>query len=205
MHIVPNPPPPAPRHLLLPLSSEWSGDAANDSGIYTMAVPTPVCDLNVLVGGVVGHVVSQVQPERVNVALDLAPGRPVVLGDPTELAFAISGLLGAQLRALDENDQGDVRVKIRREGESATVFIGGSELPPLPFVRAVDPTSRGTCDPTVAHCRRLIEACGGHLDLVEVEGYIGFAIVLSTPQIDRPAHIASSKGFEARTEWRHAS
>lgn len=172
----------APKHLLLPLDPMWNAEsAANDSGIFRRNEDHPSCDLNVLVTKVLGHVTNHVRPERANVTLSLAPGRPIVHVDPIELAFAISGTLTASLRAMEDSDSGDLRVETRLEGDSAQVFIAGSDLPPLGFVRAVEPSCPpGATDPTLAHCRRLVEGYGGRIDLVERDGWIGFAIMLPT-------------------------
>ena len=93
---------------LAPIDPSLCGDAANDSGTY--ATHHHVCDLNVLVAGVVGLVSGHVQPNKVNIELSLAPGRPLVHGDPKDVAFAFSGVLGAQLRVLEDADGGDLRL-----------------------------------------------------------------------------------------------
>ena len=52
-------------------------------------------------------------------------------------------------------------------------------MPPLRFVRALQSDGRGDdIDPTLAHCRRLVESRGGNLVLTEQGGRIGFAVEL---------------------------
>jgi hypothetical protein len=103
------------------------------------------------------------------------------LGDPTELAFAISGVLGAEVRGIDSRVGGTVTVELRADAHTVTVVMTSDELPPLSCVRALataEPGRRasGDVDPTVAHCRRIVEAQGGKLELIAREGRIGFAI-----------------------------
>jgi hypothetical protein len=150
--------------------------AANDSG--TFARPRyRVADANELVAGVVGHVAARAQPANVNIELALAPGRPVIEGDPAELAFAISGVLGAEVRSIDSGEGGTVRVELRADDHTISVLMTSDELPPLSCIRAIEPTSPGPdVDPTVAHCRRIVEAQGGRLELTETDGRIGFSI-----------------------------
>jgi hypothetical protein len=189
LYIVPEPAA-MPLHLLVPIDPLFAGDAVNDSGVVSRPA-LGICDLNLLVASVVGDVTAQMQPERVNVGLVLTPNRPIVHGDSTELAFAISGIIGSQLRALEDADGGDLRVETRVEGSSVHLFIAGDDLPPIGFVRAVDPNAYGSgaIDPTLAHCRRLIERCGGRIELVERDGFIGFSVVLPTLPVSRPVHL----------------
>jgi hypothetical protein len=150
--------------------------SANDSTAY----PRPkwqVADVNVLVSGVVGHVAARARTANVEFELALAPGHPVVMGDPTELAFVISGVLGAEVRGIDAHFGGTVAVELRTDARTVTVVITSDELPPLPCIRALGPVEPGQdVDPTVAHCRRIIEAQGGRLELIARDGRIGFAI-----------------------------
>jgi len=206
MEIVPFTRPRAKTTLqLVPIDPDLRGDAANDSGDDD-ATLHHVCDLNVLVAGVVGLVSGRVQPNKVNVELSLAPGRPIVHGDPKDLAFAVSGVLGAELRALEDSDGGDVRVETRMNGESAQILIAASDLPPLGFIRAVQPGfCAGDSDPTLVHCRRLIEAYGGTIELVERDGLIGFAIVLPTLPASCPVRVLPSReSVQTSERWRMA-
>lgn len=192
--------------LLAPLDSSLTGDAANDSGTYD-ATHHHVCDLNVLVAGVVGLVSGRVQPNKVNVELSLAPGRPLVHGDPKDVAFAFSGVLGAQLRALEESDGGDLRVETRFDGETVQILVSASDLPPLGFIRAVQPGfCAGDSDPTLVHCRRLIEAYGGKIELIARDGLIGFGISLPTIPALCPVRILPQRETVQTFEsWRMAS
>lgn len=150
--------------------------SANDSTAY----PRPkwqVSDANVLVSGVVGHVASRARTSGVEFELALAPGHPIVMGDPTELAFVVSGVLGAEVRGIDAHFGGTVAVELHTDARTVTVVITSDELPPLPCIRALGHAEPGQdVDPTVAHCRRIVEAQGGRLELVARDGRIGFAI-----------------------------
>jgi hypothetical protein len=150
--------------------------SANDSAAYARP-KWQVADVNVLVSNVVGHVAARAQPANVCIELALAPGRPVIMGDPTELAFAVSGVLGAEVRGIDAEAGGTVTVELDTDARTVTVVMTSDELPPLSCVRALGPTEPGQdVDPTVAHCRRIVEAQGGRLELVARDGRIGFAI-----------------------------
>lgn len=150
--------------------------SANDSAAYARQ-KWQVSDVNALVSGVVGHVAARAEGVNVSIELALAPGHPVVMGDPTELAFAISGVLGAEVRGIDARDGGTVAVELCLDARTVTVVMTSDELPPLPCIRAVGHAEPGQeIDPTVAHCRRIVEAQGGRLALVARDGRIGFAI-----------------------------
>lgn len=168
-----------PSHHFIPLGPGLAGEAANDSGQTTRSSDS--VDLNSLVARVVGHVTGRMQPKTTNVALTLAPGRPVVRGNAHALAFAISGVLGAELRTLEDNHEpSELRVAIQVLGETVKIYIAGTDVPPLGLVRALESGSIGEADPTVAHCRRLVEDHGGYIELTARDGQLGFAIVLPT-------------------------
>lgn len=192
--------------LLTPIDPSLAGEAANDSGTYDADLHQ-VCDLNVLVAGVVGLVSGRVQPNKVNIELTLAPGRPLVQGDPKDVAFAFSGVLGAELRTLEESDGGDLRVETRFNGSSVQILVAASDLPPLDFIRAIQPGfCAGDSDPTFVHCRRLIEACGGQIDLIERDGLIGFAISLPTVPALCPVRVFPQlESVQTIQPWRMAS
>jgi hypothetical protein len=179
--------------------------SANDSAAYARS-KWHVADANALVAGVVHHVAARVQPGGVDIALALAPGHPIIMGDPTQLAFAISGVLSAEVRAVDSHDGGTVTVELRADALTVTVVIASDELPPLSCVRALEHgTAGGAVDPTVAHCRRIVEAGGGRLELVAIGGRIGFAIdfprlPLSTGVRVLPLHRAPTHPTPAWTE-----
>jgi len=137
-----------------------------------------VVDVNALVGRVVAHVMAKVSDgPNVDVQLVLAAGRHIVQGDPVALSFALSGILAAQLRAADEGD-GDIAVTTTADGHGVRVTISNNDIPPLAFVRAVaGDADANDGDPTLAHCRRLIEAEGGRLCLVEQAGGIALCVV----------------------------
>lgn len=185
---------------LEPLEPTLLGCAANDSGIRRR--PTlEVSDLNVLVAGIVGDVAGRVVPERVNIGLRLAPTPPLIEADPTEIAFAISGVLTAELRAVEEADGGEVRVEVLRSPGNAQVVITAEEVPPLDLIRAVSPQPRhsgpqGSIDPTLAHCRRLIEAHGGTIELTEHAGRIGFVLAFPTVIVTQPVRMPQRADFE---------
>lgn len=162
---------------LQPIVTAADACAANDSGIRAQA-RCHRSDANLLVARVVGRVAAQTQPEKVNIELILAPGHPVIDTDPTALAFAISGVLSAQLSALDEGDGGDIRVAVVSDVHEVQILMTTDELPPLRFIRALDQATAGEADPTLRHCCRIIESEGGTLELIEQDGKIGFSISL---------------------------
>lgn len=160
-----------------------------------------VVDVNVLVGRVVAHVMAKVSGgPNVDLQLVLAPGRHVVQGDPVALSFALSGILAAQLRAADEGD-GDIAVTTAASGEGVRVMISNNGIPPLEFVRAIA-NDGGTKvgDPTLAHCRRLIEAEGGRLCLVEQAGSIALCVVFPPVLPTNVLPLTSTKAKTPRAE-----
>ena len=193
------PAPPRPALMLQPLDPELMGSAANDSGVRRRP-EYHISDLNVLVAGIVGHVAGRVVPERVNIALHLAPNPPLVDGDPTEIAFAISGVLSAELRAIDDSDGGEVRVEVFNASGTAKVVITAEEVPPLDLIRAVASSSGRdadmSIDPTLAHCRRLIEAHGGTIELAEHEGRLGFVLAFPTVMLTQPVRMLPNRAQE---------
>lgn len=177
MHLV-SPTPASPTFRVLPFNAAAQQDEpANDSGVMSPRARTH--QINMLVASVVGQVAARVQSERVNIALHLAPGDPTVATEPNELAFVVGAVLGAALRIVDEERGDYVGVRVSAERSSVRIAVTTDGVPPLRFVRALDP--RGTSkdvDPTLAHCRRLVEACGGALVLTEQGGRLGFAVEL---------------------------
>ncbi len=151
--------------------------AANDSGVRARVL-FQRCDANLLVATVVGRVVAQARSEKINIDLELAPGHPVIKSDAAVMAFAIAGVLGAQMSALEEGDGGNIRVAVVNDVHEVHVLMTTDELPPLRFIRALDSATAGEADPTLRHCCRLIEREGGTLELIEQDGKIGFAIAL---------------------------
>lgn len=158
-----------------------------------------VVDVNALVGRVVAHVMAKVSGgPNVDLQLVLAPGRHVVQGDPVALSFALSGILAAQLCAADEGD-GDIAVTTAASGEGVRVMISNNGIPPLAFVRAIA-NDDGKGDPTLAHCRRLIEAEGGRLCLAEQAGSIALCVVFPPVLPTNVLPLASTKARTTRTD-----
>jgi len=183
MHLVSNTP--APSFRVLPVGSVDRDEPANDSGA---AFSVRTHQVNMLVAGVVGQVAARVQSKNVNIALRLAHGDPTVATEPSELAFIVGAMLGAALRIVEEERGEYVGVSVSAARSMVRISVTTDGVPPLRFVRALDP--RGTSsdvDPTLAHCRRLVEACGGALVLAEQEGRLGFALeiprVILSPRI----------------------
>lgn len=166
---------------LCAIDCDLQGDPANDSSPTHSARWT---DANLLVATTVARVSAFLQPHRANVSLGLCPGHPVIAGDSTTLAFALAGVLGALLRSLDA-DQGvdtavadsTLRVSVGETDERVRITVALPDVPPLGIVRALAGNDRDS-DPTVAHCRRLIESCGGTLALADADGVLAFAMVL---------------------------
>lgn len=162
---------------LQPVATDADACAANDSGVRARAT-FHRSDANVLVATVVGRVVAQARSEKVNIELEFASGHPVVESDPTVMAFAIAGVLGAQMSALEEGEGGNIRVAVLNDVHEVQVLMTTDELPPLRFIRALDNATAGEADPTLRHCCRIIEREGGTLELIEKDGKIGFSIAL---------------------------
>ena len=130
-------------------------------------------DVNAMVGRIVGHVMSKLpQGPSIDVQLVLAAGRRVIEGDPVALSFALSGILTATLASTEE---GEVSVTTAADTDGVRITIASDGVPPLGLVRAIaGDASMG--DPTLVHCRRLIEAQGGSIRLVEDSGRIALQV-----------------------------
>ncbi|HWB74665.1 MAG TPA: hypothetical protein VG755_06910 [Nannocystaceae bacterium] len=179
------------------------GDAANDGPSADVSEWT---DVNLIVATTVARVSARMRPAFVNVALDLDGGDPMVAGDATALSFALAGTLGALVRAAeDAGDEQDLRVRVTAYEHQVCVAIVGGEVPPLSVLRALtgvpqlDPTM---CDPTVAHCRRLIEAEGGSLVITECDGELALALRLPVAPAGKgsrvPAPLRRKRSHAAR-------
>jgi hypothetical protein len=162
------------------LDSDLHGEAANDSAPQHSARWT---DANLLVATTVARVSAFLQPHRANVSLGLSPGHPVIAGDSTTLAFALAGVLGALLRSLESDalaldDGSTLKVSVAEADERVRITVTLPDVPPLGIVRALAGVGPAGADPTVAHCRRLIESCGGTLALADADGVLAFAMML---------------------------
>jgi hypothetical protein len=167
---------------LCAMDSDLQGEPANDSSPMHSARWT---DANLLVATTVARVSAFLQPHRANVSLGLCPGHPVIAGDSTTLAFALAGVLGALLRSLDADHAVDtasadstLRVSVGETDARVRITVALPDVPPLGIVRALAGNDHEGADPTVAHCRRLIESCGGTLALADADGVLAFAMVL---------------------------
>lgn len=164
------------------LDADLHGEPANDS---SPAQSVRWTDANLLVATTVARVSAFLQPHRANVTLGLSPGHPVIAGDSTTLAFALAGVLGALLRSLESEHAVDIagadstlRVAVAEIEERVHITVALPDVPPLGIVRALAGDTTAGADPTVAHCRRLIESCGGTLALADADGVLAFAMVL---------------------------
>ena len=173
---------------MLPLEPALLAEAVNDSHVAS----TPWTDVNLLVATTVARVSTCLRPEHVNVELSLAEGQPVASGDSTALAFALSGTLSALLHGVDEEgNDGRLRVEVAEHHGQVLVSLIVHDVPPLGLVRAladgVAPAS--PTDPTVAHCRRLVEACGGTLRLASQNSGIAVEMRLRCCPLDNGLRI----------------
>jgi C4-dicarboxylate-specific signal transduction histidine kinase len=176
MHLVPTSSTSTPVRVL-PFTGACRGGSANDSGFF--AAQTRTHHVNTLVAGLVGRVAARMQSKSLNIALRLAPGDPWVNSNPGELSFVLGAVLGAALRIVEEERGEYVGVHVSAARSKVRIAITSDGVPPLRFVRALDPRGTdGDVDPTLAHCRRLIEARGGALVLTEEDGRLGFALEL---------------------------
>ncbi len=162
---------------LTPHADDHTGDAANDS---TTGPSCGFTDVELLVATTVARVTSRVQPEFVNIVLDLSATGAIVSGDPTTLAFALAGILGAMLRdAEDGRTEETFHVVVTERDRLVRISIAGPDVPPLRMLRAL--SGDGTlpqADRTVLHCRHLVEQLGGSLALGACAGELAIELVL---------------------------
>jgi len=160
---------------LSPLDPSLAGTPANDTAPARSQRWT---DANLLVATTVARVSACLQPQ-IHVALGLCADHPVIAGDSTTLAFALSGVLAALLRSVEaDGEDATLRVSVTEAAERVRIIVALPDVPPLGIVRALASEGREGADPTVAHCRRLVESCGGTMALADAGGVLAFAIVL---------------------------
>lgn len=179
-----------------PLADDLRGDAANDCAAgpaYTLT------DVELVVATTVARVTARVQPQFVNVVLDLSADGAVVDGNPTALAFALAGILGGLLRAADDNGDDEVlRIVVTEQHRQVRVSIAGPDVPPLRMIRALSGHSSGAmADPTVAHCRRLIEHEGGTLRLGTCAGELAVELCLPAHPQGRGVRVLPPRSLRA--------
>ncbi|GEM_PF-2576816 len=185
-----------PPHLPSPIAlmprlqfDEAANEAANGPGQWN-ATDDKILDINLLVAQCAGNVAARVLPGSVDIELDLCPFAPEIIAPPAAIAFAISGVLVAQLRSLEDSEDGIVRIKTQVvRGREVHVSILSNGVPPLRTIRAVegDSASAGESDPTIAHCRRLLEQHGGSIQLRDEAGFIGFELTIPSLPLCNPA------------------
>lgn len=180
---------PRPRAVdILPqLSGDWTSDAAANDACPIEEDPTMrIHDINLLVAEVVGRVAARESRIRSDIELDLCPCVPEIAGDPQLTAFAIAGVLVAQLRTLD--DGGAVRIKTEVQAQTVKVSILADGLPLLDFVRALEHDDE-LGDPTMSHCRRLVEQIGGWMQLRADDGLVGFELNFPARPLSFPVRL----------------
>ncbi|MBC8071960.1 MAG: hypothetical protein IAG13_26770 [Deltaproteobacteria bacterium] len=170
-------------------------EAAND-GLPRGALGYEWTDVNLLVATTVARVSARMRPSLCNVALDLDDGDPVVAGDAVALGFALAGTLAALIRSAEETGgEHDLRVCVAGQGRQVCVSMVGLELPSFAVLRALDGgNDPRLCDPTVAHCRRLIEGQGGSLVLEVQDGQMALALRLPVAPASKGTRVAAALG-----------
>lgn len=148
-------------------------------------------DLNKIVTHVAGDVAARVNASTVDIQLKLAQGPLDVPVDEEIAAFVLSGLLVAMVRSLDEDASGHARIETRRERDEVIATVTTSGGPSVATVRAVESRDFDG-DPTIAHCRRLLEDCGGQLRLTDSECHVGVCVAIprSRPGSDESRAVA---------------
>ncbi len=159
------------------LVDDHAGDPAND---YSCGPKYIFADVELLVATTVARVTARVQPEFINVMLDLSADGAVVAADPISLAFALAGVLGAVLRAADDNGVDEnLHIVVTEADRVVRISIAGLDVPPLRMLRALsDDPAQSLADPTVVHCRHLIELQGGTLGLGACGGELAVEVCL---------------------------
>gem|GEM_PF-6136501 len=160
--------------------------------------PRHTIDVNSLVSAVVSKVLARAQ-RKVVMDVVLSHRRPQVSADAGAMAFALAGVLAAQLQGFEDAESGLVKIVVDANPRTVRVAVLSEALPLLRFVRATETGPRGRLnrpDPTMAHCRRLIERQGGTLELAEQGGLIGFCIEL--PALPRHNAIGRATSLPSR-------
>lgn len=128
-------------------------------------------DLNALVREVLHLYESTV----VRIRTELAVGLPLVQGDPTQIRQVIHNMLQNAQDALGGQDEGEVEVLTRRDGERAVLLFrdNGPGFPAEVLARAFEPyfttKSRGT-GLGLAMVKKIVDEHGGEVRLSNREG-----------------------------------
>jgi len=119
-----------------------------------------------------------------------------VLGDDETLAFVVSGLLAAGLRDRNSGAVAQLRLNATLSGDELVLSVHAENPPPPSVVKAIE-SEGGDGDPTVAHCKRLVEGAGGHLRLTSERQSSGVSLHLP---LDRLASADNAASAEANLQ-----
>lgn len=134
-------------------------------------------EINRIVTEISGEVAARMRGDNIDFQLNLAAAPQEAPIDDDTLEFVLSGVLVATAREVRVD--ADARIFIGTSGRSdeITVTVASNGIPSIATVRAIESTDYDG-DPTIAHCKRLIESAGGRLALTERDGTLGVEIAI---------------------------
>ncbi len=125
--------------------------------------------------GLIREVLNLYESSAVHIRVELAAGLPRVQGDPTQIRQVIHNLLQNAQDALAGQDDGEVSLVTRREGERVLLLFrdNGPGFPPEVLAHAFEPyfttKSRGT-GLGLAMVKKIVDEHGGDVRLVNRDG-----------------------------------
>jgi hypothetical protein len=175
--------------------------SANDSRPSHMP-ESCTADVNQIVARTIAHLTPVAIKKNVQIELDMAPSVPLVAITPTELSFALAGFMGSLLEGIDDPTEARIRIETRVQGQDVRVRLLGSSLPAMKVVRALtsEAENEASADPTVAHCRRLVEDQGGFTDLVQSGQLLGIGLAFPALSGYHPVSLSGRLTLTNRAE-----
>ncbi|MEE9384447.1 MAG: hypothetical protein V3V08_13670 [Nannocystaceae bacterium] len=175
--------------------------AANDMGLPQLASTPWIRDINLLVRDVIQKISRRLRQDSVTIELDLCPGVPEVAGDPQLMAFVIAGVIAAESESVADAERGVIRIKTEARPDCVKISVLGNSMPLLRFIRAISHAdgTPGEMDPTMANCRRLLEAQGGWMELGDDADFVGFELNIPALPLCNPVRLFPSANVSVCT------
>ncbi len=165
--------------------------AANDAGVSPATEASGRCvELNKLLDRVCEHAATNTG-RSLSVLLTPLESALELQGDDEVFAFVVSGLLAASHRDRGSGPTNRLGLLASQTCDEFILSIHSEHPLAASVVQAVTSES-GDGDPTIAHCKRLVEGAGGRLQLVKDPSSPGLALHLPIEPISSSEDAATS-------------